>query len=126
MPELDLVTCTSLNHHPRGKVYDFSYREGGWERSLRIMATADDRFVCMYDDKSLKVYNRPSTKQEELDEEDHEACVEKVIWAFEYRLRRKDSRDVCVEAELSSEERLKWLAPPDNSDEIETEEIPLL
>ena len=89
------------------KVFDFSFCEGYWLRSFRVTVKSErDDIVHSWETKSVKVSNNgvPHTC---VDEEELDGVEEHLIWAFENRKRRNDSRDVCSEVDIES------LLPPE-------------
>lgn len=89
------------------KVFDFSFTEGYWVRSFRVFTMHDDENrVHLWMTDSVKITNNgvPYTS---VNEEELSDVEEMLIWAFENRKRRKDSRDVCVPVDIET------LLPPE-------------
>lgn len=84
------------------KVFDFSFTEGYWIRSFRVVTPDDNVYKVMewYED-SVKVTNMGNA-YEFLDKEDLEGVEQMLCWAFEYRGQRRDSRDTCVPVDLEN------------------------
>lgn len=79
------------------KTFDFTYTEGYWVRSFRVITRYDNEdSVSGWVTDSVMIWNN-GVRHIPVDVEEFEGIEECLIWAFENRKRRKDERDICVE-----------------------------
>lgn len=88
------------------KAFDFSFTEGLWGYSFRVFTMHDnDEIVHLWMTDSVKVTNngQPYTPVGDDEGSEWDRIEQALVWAFENRRRRKDSRDVCVEVRICAD-----------------------